>query len=80
MSACGDMLVTCLNKYIFKIIKKIFDTHLDSLSSYLKRYHQVDYTKSFYKNIIYVWLLHYITFQYFRWASIKAVLKKEKEI
>ena len=64
----------------FKIIKKIFDIHLDSLSSYLKRYHQVDYTKSFYKNIIYMWLLHYITFQYFRWASIKAVLKKEKEI
>ena len=62
----------------FKLIKKTFYIHLNFLSAYLAKYHNLNYSKSFYKHIIFVWLLHYISFQYFRWSSIKEVLKKKK--
>jgi putative transferase (TIGR04331 family) len=62
----------------FKLIKKTFYIHLNFLSAYLAKYHNLDYSKSLYKHIIFVWLLHYISFQYFRWSSINEVLKKKK--
>jgi len=78
------------NKKIFDFIwddKKVFlqDSYyirslclriLNNIYRYLNKAHNVKYSKKFWKQILFLWLYHYVSSLYFRWRTVSEVDKE----
>lgn len=62
----------------YKYLEKIFNENIKYISSYLNRYHNVNYDNRYWAILISPWLIYYIPFQYFRWKTINKVIKRKK--
>ena len=49
-----------------KYLKKLFKRVIDSLSIELNNYHKKNFTKYFWKFLIWIWLCHYLNSNFFK--------------
>ena len=64
----------------YKYLKKLINSHINLLPNYLNKFHNVNYPKKFWRNLLFLWLTYYIPFQYYRWKTLNNIFKEEKNL
>tara|TARA_B100001057_G_scaffold196686_1_gene197460 strand:- start:701 stop:2458 length:1758 start_codon:yes stop_codon:yes gene_type:complete len=64
----------------YTYLSNLFVRILDAIPNCLNKYHNLSFPKKFWQSLIWLWLTHYITSNYFRWKTVEKTIQNNKNL